>query len=213
MNLLSFDTSGAVMSVGAYRDEKELAVWRSEASARHSGALAPAIKRVLDEAGWRPADLEGIAVGIGPGSFTGLRVGLAAAKAMAYVLGLRIAGVPSLDAAAWSAAAKGPVAVALDAKRGMIYAGLYEKSPDRLKVISKSSLTTLAAFEKKIPKNAFRAGSGLPGAPEAAVSAEAVAVLGAIAFSKKSAYFPADLLPLYLRPKDCNVTLPGKKMK
>jgi tRNA threonylcarbamoyladenosine biosynthesis protein TsaB len=175
--------------------------------------LAPAIERVLAEAGWKLKDLHGLAVGIGPGSFTGLRVGLASAKMMAYVLKLRIAGVPSLDAAAWGASGSGRVAVALDAKRGMIYAGLYEKTPGRLKVVSKSSLTTLAAFEKKIPKDALRLGSGLPGAPEAAVSAAAIAALGEMAFARKASFTAAELSPLYLRSKDCNVTLPGKKRK
>lgn len=211
MKLLAFDTSGPVMSVGAYRSGEELSSWFSEPTSRHSGALMPAIERVLAEAKWKPSDLEGLAVGIGPGSFSGLRVGLATAKTMAYALGLEIAGVPSLDAAAWGAPMPGPVAIALDAKRGMIYAGLYEKTTSRLKVLSKSILTKPAAFEKKIPKGAARLGNGHPGGSEAPVRAKAVAFLGEIIFLSKKTCDAAELLPLYLRPKDCNVTLPKKK--
>ncbi len=94
---------------------------------RHSVALAPTVERLLREAGASPADLDGVAVGLGPGSFTGVRIGVSFAKAMAYGLGRPLAGVSTLDALALNAAgAAGLVCAALDARRQNLFAALYQ---------------------------------------------------------------------------------------
>jgi tRNA threonylcarbamoyladenosine biosynthesis protein TsaB len=95
-----------------------------------SAQLVPQIAALLEKHGYRKSDLGGFAVASGPGSFTGLRVGLAAIKALAEVLNQPIAAVSLLEAVASSGgAARGRVLAALDAGRGDVYAGDYELGP------------------------------------------------------------------------------------
>lgn len=91
----------------------------------HSRKLLPALDALLGLLELEPRDLEGIAVGLGPGSFTGLRVGLSAAKGLALALGIPIVGIPSYDALAAQVAVEGVLAILGDAKRGLVYLGLY----------------------------------------------------------------------------------------
>jgi len=97
-------------------------------SVTHSERLLAAVDRVLADARWTPRDLEGLAVSIGPGSFTGLRIGVSTVKGLGWALGLPIAAVPTLDAMAatvpWAAL---PVCPVLDARRGEVYASLYRR--------------------------------------------------------------------------------------
>jgi tRNA threonylcarbamoyladenosine biosynthesis protein TsaB len=95
-----------------------------------SAQLVPQIAALLEKHGHRKSELGGFAVASGPGSFTGLRVGLAAIKALAEVLRQPIAAVSLLEAVASSGAARGRVLAALDAGRGEVYAGDYELGPD-----------------------------------------------------------------------------------
>ncbi len=95
-----------------------------------SAQLVPQIAALLLKHGRSKNDLGGFAVASGPGSFTGLRVGLAAIKALAEVLNKPIAAVSLLAAVASSGAARGRVLAALDAGRGDVYAGDYELAPD-----------------------------------------------------------------------------------
>ncbi len=93
---------------------------------RHGELLAPAIAEALAIAGASVRDLTKIAVGVGPGPFTGLRVGLVTARTMADVLGIEVAGVCSLDILARQSSLGLPVAVATDARRKEIYWALYD---------------------------------------------------------------------------------------
>ncbi len=126
--LLAFDTSSAAVTV-ALADPVSGAVVASSSTVdalRHGELLAPAIADALATAGCSPRDLTKIAVGVGPGPFTGLRVGLVTARTMAEVLGIEVAGVCSLDILARQSSLTLPVAVATDARRKEIYWGLYD---------------------------------------------------------------------------------------
>jgi tRNA threonylcarbamoyl adenosine modification protein YeaZ len=126
--LLAFDTSSAAVTV-ALADPMTGAVVASSATVdalRHGELLAPAIADALSAAGCRPGDLTRIAVGVGPGPFTGLRVGLVTARTMADVLGIEVVGVCSLDILARQSLLTLPVAVATDARRKEIYWALYD---------------------------------------------------------------------------------------
>ena len=126
--LLAFDTSSAAVTV-ALADPMTGAVIASSSTVdalRHGELLAPAIADALSAAGCRPGDLTRIAVGVGPGPFTGLRVGLVTARTMAEVLGIEVAGVCSLDILARQSSLTLPVAVATDARRKEIYWALYD---------------------------------------------------------------------------------------
>jgi tRNA threonylcarbamoyladenosine biosynthesis protein TsaB len=126
--LLAFDTSSPVVTVAVAdpAGDRLLAAASLSDGLRHGELLAPAIRSVLAEAGVRPSGLTTIAVGTGPGPFTGLRVGLVTARTMADLLGIEAVGVCSLDILAREAAVAGPVAVATDARRKEIYWAVYD---------------------------------------------------------------------------------------
>jgi len=126
--LLAFDTSSAAVTV-ALADPLSGEIVASSTTVdalRHGELLAPAIAAALETAGCTARDLTRIAVGVGPGPFTGLRVGLVTARTMADVLGIEVAGVCSLDILARQASLALPVAVATDARRKEVYWALYD---------------------------------------------------------------------------------------
>jgi len=138
MLLLAVDTSGkqgsiALARCGAgencARVEIEVVEVVPLTGGTFSAQLVPQIAALLEKHGHSKNDLGGFAVASGPGSFTGLRVGLAAIKALAEVLHKPIAAVSLLEAVASSGAARGRVLAALDAGRGDVYAGDYELGP------------------------------------------------------------------------------------
>ncbi|WP_328990968.1 tRNA (adenosine(37)-N6)-threonylcarbamoyltransferase complex dimerization subunit type 1 TsaB [Kribbella sp. NBC_01245] len=125
--LLAFDTSSAAVTVALSTPTGAVVASSSSVDAlRHGELLAPAIAAALSEAGCGPRDLTRIAVGTGPGPFTGLRVGLVTGRTMAEVLGIPLVGVCSLDVIARASTVDGPVAVATDARRKEIYWALYD---------------------------------------------------------------------------------------
>ncbi len=131
MLLLAADTSGkngsvALARVAEGKPEVEIIEIVSLAGGTFSAQLVPQISALLAQHGYNKSDLAAFAVVSGPGSFTGLRVGLAAIKALADVLHKPIAAVPLLEAIACAGSRPGRVLAALDAGRGEVYAGDYE---------------------------------------------------------------------------------------
>ena len=115
--ILALDTSTPILSVALVHEGRVVA------EATHSAKAGDALPRALLDLG--PLDrVEGIAVGVGPGSFTGLRVGLASAKALAYARRWPIAGASSLAALAFGT--RGPVAPAIEGRKGELFVALYE---------------------------------------------------------------------------------------
>jgi tRNA threonylcarbamoyladenosine biosynthesis protein TsaB len=131
MLLLATDTSGKNGGIALARGtlgetEMEIVEVIPLAGGTFSAQLVPQISALLKKHGYSKRDLGGFAVVSGPGSFTGLRVGLAAIKALAEVLGKPICSVSLLEAIAWAGQARGRVLAALEAGRGEVYAGDYE---------------------------------------------------------------------------------------
>ena len=127
MSILAIDTASSVSSVAVASEGKLQAEVTVEAGRTHSETLLSHIEGALSFAGVERSALRGVAVSIGPGSFTGLRIGLATAKAIAYGLGIPLVGVSTLAALALAV----PVPdvhtlVLMDAQKGNAYAGLYE---------------------------------------------------------------------------------------
>jgi tRNA threonylcarbamoyladenosine biosynthesis protein TsaB len=100
MYVLGIDTSTLVATAAIIDAERVIVEAAVHTRRTHSERLMPTIERLIAEAELTPKDLQGIAVSIGPGSFTGLRIGITTAKAMAYALGIPVVGVPTLDALA-----------------------------------------------------------------------------------------------------------------
>lgn len=136
MKLLAFDTSTVVTSVALVEGHTVLAESSAFHPAGHSERLLPLVDEVLLRANRPLTALDGLAVGIGPGSFTGVRLGLATAKGLHLATGLPLFGVSSLDALAASAwGLEGPLLAALDARRDEVYASLYRVRPGTREVV------------------------------------------------------------------------------
>jgi tRNA threonylcarbamoyladenosine biosynthesis protein TsaB len=134
--LLAFDTATPLVTV-ALHDGDDV-VWEdvSELPLKHGEQLAPLIERALRETGLVRQDLTAIGVGVGPGPFTGLRVGLVTARTLGFVLDVPVYGVCTLDVLAVQAADTGAVAgdfvVATDARRKEVYVASYDETGARL---------------------------------------------------------------------------------
>ena len=134
--LLAFDTSSAAVTV-ALHDGTAVAAERTQVDAlAHAELLAPAIAAVLADAGATRTDLTSIAVGVGPGPFTGLRVGITTALVMGAALRIPVRGVCSLDViarqAAGSSGREGSFVVATDARRREVYWAEYDAHGTRI---------------------------------------------------------------------------------
>lgn len=220
MHVLGIDTSGDVGSVAVLRDAALLAELSVHRPGRHGQALIPLVESALAYAGVDRGALQLISVGLGPGSFTGTRVGVATAKGLALALSVPIVGVPSLRALA--EALSGPwVAPWVDAQKHEVYAALYQRGEDRLcerlapfHAAPAEALTRLRAAAGHGPVTL--GGSGLQRYPDAAL-AEGFVRVGAPAATPRAAWIawlglgrlkehgPDDLAGLdvlYVRPSD-----------
>ncbi|MGI9953486.1 tRNA (adenosine(37)-N6)-threonylcarbamoyltransferase complex dimerization subunit type 1 TsaB [Moorellaceae bacterium AZ2] len=133
MLVLGIETSTSVVSVALVDAQKLLAEVYLDSKQHHSRRLLPVISSLLKEAGIKIKDLAGIAVALGPGSFTGLRIGLATAKGLAHAGGKPLVGIPTLDALALNAAGVGGlICPVLVARRQEVYAAVYRWQEGRL---------------------------------------------------------------------------------
>jgi tRNA threonylcarbamoyladenosine biosynthesis protein TsaB len=134
--LLAFDTATQLVSVALHDGERVVVDLSSDQPMKHGEHLAPLIARSLEEACIVRQDLTAIAVGVGPGPFTGLRVGVVTARTLGFVLDVPVYGVCSLDAVALEVVATGATPgsflVATDARRKEVYLASYDSDGRRL---------------------------------------------------------------------------------
>lgn len=153
MRILGVDTATPTASVALIEDQALLAeeIYDSVAvpgqtRKNHAEIILPLIQSLLSRARIALADLSGIAVSIGPGSFTGLRIGLATVKGLAYDSGLPAVGVSTLLATAATAArSDGAVCALLDARKREVYFGLFRWEDKTLRAIGVESVTSIDA--------------------------------------------------------------------
>ncbi len=128
MIVLAIETSSRLGSVALWRDGQTLGERTLSQGQDHGSLLFVELRRLHADAGVEPAGVDLIAVSQGPGSYTGLRIGIATARTAAYALGKPLLGVPSLDVVAENAPADAAhVATVLDAKRGEVYACVFTR--------------------------------------------------------------------------------------
>ena len=223
MNLLALETSGAVGSVCLCKDDRAPAERNFGGAKQHGRDLVPCVESLFRELGWNPRkELDLVAVSQGPGSFTGLRVGVAFVKALAYATGCEVVGVSSLDVLAQNALApeaasiRGDatnVGVSMDAKRGQSYCGVYAIRGESVEREGTMRLLRPAEFLELLPRPALLigdglaayrdqfAGEGLRPAPESMwiPRASVVARLGLAAYRAGRRDVALELSPIYLR--------------
>ncbi|MFZ1122521.1 MAG: tRNA (adenosine(37)-N6)-threonylcarbamoyltransferase complex dimerization subunit type 1 TsaB, partial [Candidatus Binataceae bacterium] len=147
--MLGIDTGGPRADLAVVVGGRVLAE-ASHSVVSHGAELPEAVARLLGRAGLATVDLKAITIGIGPGSFTGLRVGLSYAKGLKLAIGCALLGIPGLDTLALTALAEISampgqrlICPVLDARRGEVYAALYRTSGDGLEKLSDDLVVTL----------------------------------------------------------------------
>jgi tRNA threonylcarbamoyladenosine biosynthesis protein TsaB len=126
MNILAIDTSGPYLSCAIAKGDKVVARFDSKKERSHSDMLASAVERLLAKARLKPKDIDLYAVSIGPGSFTGLRIGVAFIKGMNLFFNRPVVAVPTLDVMA-SIVDGDVVCPVVDAKRQNVYTAIYKR--------------------------------------------------------------------------------------
>lgn len=126
MYVLGIDTATMVCSIGLVNEQRSVAEMTLHTRKTHSERLLPMVQQLVADADLTPRDLSGVAVSIGPGSFTGLRIGITTAKSLAFALQIPVVGVPTLDAlAAQFSYSRHLVCPVIDAQKGNVYTTLY----------------------------------------------------------------------------------------
>jgi len=221
MILLAVDTSGKDGSIAvarapeSARETSELTILEVVPleGGTFSAQLVPQIASLLAKHGLSKNDIAAFAVASGPGSFTGLRVGLAAIKALAEILGTPIAAVSRLEALARAPGLRGTLIAALDAGRGEVYTGIYDVE-DAAHMQSERLLTNAELFaeaaggvivtsDSKLAETA-RA-SGLRVQQVAMPRSDAIACLGWEKIRKGETVSPEDLEANYIRRSDAEI--------
>jgi tRNA threonylcarbamoyladenosine biosynthesis protein TsaB len=158
MRLLAIETATAAQSVAFFEEDRLLAEISFEAKAHRGGLLLPAVDRLLKQAGIAAKDLDAVAVSVGPGSFTGLRVGLATAKGLALGTGALLVGVPTLEVLAEGYAVPDvTICALLDARRGEVFMALFKRvgaggAETRLERVSPDAVLTPAAVQSVLAR-------------------------------------------------------------
>jgi tRNA threonylcarbamoyladenosine biosynthesis protein TsaB len=216
VRVLGVETSTPAGGVALLDGDRVLGEYVLDVRATHSERLMPAIDRLVHDAGWSPRDLEGLAVAVGPGSFTGLRIGLSTVKGLGVALGIPIAAVPTLDAMAaslpWSAL---PVCPVVDARKGEVYCCLYRVDGSRVRREWDYLALRPADLAARLDEPVLLVGDGAGSVaspwvhrvppPRGLPSPATVAWLGRQRLAAGDVVAPADLVPIYLRPSEAEI--------
>ncbi len=215
MNILAVDTAGKTVGVALMRDDRLLYECYLDAGQTHSETLMQLIDAGMRFCGLRCADIDLYGVNAGPGSFTGLRIGLAAVKGMAFPAETLCAPVSTLEALAEAHVGEGTVLCALDARRAQVYSAAFDLATHaRLMDDDARAVAELADFVENCKKPLFFVGDGaalcynkysnVPGvlpvpAPITCGRAAAVALVARRMAQNGQAVLPEALLPDYHR--------------
>ena len=214
MKLLAIDTSTDYLSLAVTDGGKVIARFHRKIGRNHSSLLIPMIDTLLKKARLKLKDIAGFAISIGPGSFTGLRIGVATVKGLSLATGKPIVAVPTLDAVARNAGRfKGAICPVLDARKNKLYACIYESDGKTVKRRSKYLLIPAPDLLEKIKRydKIFFLGDGATllgkkaGKADWYPRAEIVARLGLEDFKKRKFVKAEDLEPLYIYSKECDI--------
>ena len=219
MNILAIDTSSHSLSIAAAKDNKILASRNIRLKENLSSSIILEIKKILRKAKLSLSVLDGFAIGLGPGSFTSLRVGLSTVKALSFVLQKPVVGISSLDVIAMNVKEDGPVCVLSDAKRNLLYACFYEKKDNSLERKSEYLLVPPNDLMERVREGTILVGDGirilgsqtkkikgkLTLSSQWNLQAKNLARLAFQRFEEKEFNDIDRLIPLYLYPEDCQV--------
>ena len=214
--VLAIDTSARVAGVALVTDEHVLVEETWRARKNHTTQLLPVVQHALSVSGHNPRDLSALAVAVGPGAFSGLRVGIATAKALAWTLAIPCLGIGSLDALAAAADGAPRVLAVLDAGRGEWYWATYRSGPGQPRCLTPAQLGDPEAVLASLTRSVLLVGEtspeqraliddrfsrlveyGEPRLPATRPAAVGLAALSRLAAGERDE--PAALQPVYLR--------------
>lgn len=228
MRLLAIETATPGSSVALAEGRKVVAYASLVSRTGHSRFVVPAVDFCFDQVGWSPEELDGVAVDIGPGLYTGMRVGISTAQALGATLGVPVIPVSSLDALAFDAATRRRhIWAVIDVRRGELAVAAYRPVPGGVVRDGSTELVDLDGFRAlldsdpadtlvvgdtslltdSVLQGLHRVKLGRPPYP----SARAVAELAAGRLERDDVPSPDDLRPLYLRDPD--VTINWEKIR
>lgn len=227
MKILAVDTSTISGSLALLDGENIAAEWTLRSALTHNRRLMKAVDFLLREAGWEMDTLQGMAVTSGPGSFTGLRIGMTTMKVLAWTTGKLYAGVPTLDALSFPLSfSPNPVCSMIDARKGEVYCALYR--PDgkgTLRLATPFMAISPAALADKINEPFLFCGDGwvlhrnimkrklgslaLETSPcFHTIRAASVGELARRRFIRGDSDDPESSSPLYVRPSEAEIHYP-----
>lgn len=161
MKILAIETATGHQSVALMDNHATLAQSGLDAAGHHSKYLVPTIDKVLKTAGYKLSDIQGLAVSIGPGSFTGLRVGLATMMGLRMVTGVPLATVPTLEAMAWNLRSAMPMLCPiLKARTGEVYWAFYRWETSGLTQIGQDRVGSLHTLAQSLTESTIVYGEG-----------------------------------------------------
>ena len=220
--LLAIDTSSLVLSCALAEKDRLIAEWTVQKRLTHSEQLIPHLDEMMKEAGVEKDQITGIAVSIGPGSFTGLRIGLATAKMASYIWKVPLVGVDTLEALAWNMAGAQAFILPLeDAQRGNVYVALYgafqemwQEAPTEVAPIDEviaaavkhgGPIIAVGECADKYKEKLLAAGIVLAAPQNRCARASSVAMAGLARLEKGEKDNPLSLLPNYIRRSEAEV--------
>ncbi|NLM46824.1 MAG: tRNA (adenosine(37)-N6)-threonylcarbamoyltransferase complex dimerization subunit type 1 TsaB [Firmicutes bacterium] len=226
MFVLGIDTATLVCSVAVASEDKTVAEYTLQVKKTHSQRLLPLIAALLADAGLTPAGLDGIAVAAGPGSFTGVRIGIVTAKALGQALTIPLCGISTLEAlAAQHPWFDGLICPVLDARRRQVYTALFRGGGGSLQRLAEDKAAALPAVLEEVEaygEKVLFVGDAVPVhqdfirgelgvkacfmPPESAICrAATVARLGLEQLARGQAASWRELAPRYLRQSEAEV--------
>ena len=171
MRILALETSGSSGSIALAESEQVVCEISLTDQQRMAQSLLPAIQQALQDAAWQVSDLQLICVTTGPGSFTGLRIGVTAAKMLAFCCDADIAGVNSLQAIAWrllgqpasrdQASRAASIVAAMDAQRKQLFRAEFKLENELMLETTSTMIVDRTAFVEQLAERAFVTGPGL----------------------------------------------------
>ena len=160
---IAIETSGKLGSIAIADSGRILAEEQFPHGFKHAAGAVAVIDRLTRSQNWTPRDLNEIYISAGPGSFTGLRVGVTIAKTLAFSVGAKLVAVPSAAVLAHNAPSGWQnCIIVLDAKRGQIFGARFANESDQIKEIEPAHLDTIAEMLARSPRPVHLIGEGIP---------------------------------------------------
>jgi tRNA threonylcarbamoyladenosine biosynthesis protein TsaB len=160
---LAIETSSRIGSVALAEDGRTLAEETFPHGLQHAAKIVPAIDGLCEKLGWTSGDIREIYVSAGPGSFTGLRIGITLAKTLAFTTGAKIVAVPSVRVLVENVPSDAKHAiVVLDAKRDQIFTASFSRANENWEQTEPAQLSSLKEMLAKSPRPVYLIGEGIP---------------------------------------------------